>query len=724
MKRLLLTGAVLSVLMASNAQSYIVSQSTGVADYDLNAIITGGTKILDRTNNDVLSPVQTIPFSFNFYGTNVTQFKASDNGYITFNTSAATSVGTNSNLPAVGDPNNSIYAFWNNWEIKAAPNPAFPTAIFTRTTGTAPNRKFLIQWFGVSPQGKAIAANADVLAFGIVLYENGNGLFEIFFTGGYGATSNTGVIGVENSDGSAGTHFSTGTAFAQPFVSSTDPTTYRKFVFYPSDMPANDAALTAVNFPGAVTKGASNTVKGTILNVGKSDITSIKVNYTVDGGSTVSTTLSSINVAKAGGTYSFVHPTAITESTAGVLRNLKVWVSDVNGAADANNSNDTVNAKFIGINGTSSPKVVLMEEATGAWCQHCPDAHTYVDKIIQDYPGKVVVAIHHNADAMANTESNVVNAAYANGYPSGYIDRTLFSGQTKVGLNRGLWNNTISNQSNAYTPVKVGIKNVNFDGSTRKVTFDVEAEFSDYYSGELRIGAMIKEAEVRGPSGGAPDYDQIIASTYTSNPSHIYFGKTSPMVGYYHKHVVIAIPTGAWGAAGSVPSTVNPGQKVTYTVNYTLPAMSTITIPASAQFLPTGSGISGRNKPADIWLVGFVAKYNSSTTEREILNVNERQMWDFASGNVSVKAGNTAVEAYPNPASDNTMVKFSVPASQKVTVRVTNALGQVVVEKTINNAVAGEQAVSLYTAGLSNGLYNVTVVGSNVSGSSKLMIAH
>lgn len=724
MKRLLLAGIIAAAMMTSNAQTYTISQSTGITDYELSAMLSGGTKILDRTNNDAFSAVQTLPFNFNFYGTNVTQFKASDNGYITFNTGATASVGTNSNLPAAGDPNNAIYAFWNNWELKAAPNPAFITAVLTRTTGTAPNRKFFIQWFGVSPKGKTIAANADVLAFGIILYENGNGLFEVYFNGGYGASTNSGVVGLENSDGSAGAHFSTGTAFAQPYIAATDAASFPKFVFYPSSMPDNDAALTAVNFPGAITKGSSNTVKGTILNVGKTDITSIKVNYTVDGGSVVSTTLNSLNIAKAGGTYSFVHPTGISESTAGVLKNLKVWISDVNSGADANNVNDSLNTKFIAINGTSSPKVVMMEEATGAWCQHCPDAHTYVDKIIEDYPGKVVVAIHHNSDAMANTESDVVNTAYANGYPSGFIDRTLFSGQTKVGINRGIWNSTIATQSSVYTPVKVNIKNVNYDGTTRKVTFDVEAEFSDYYYGELRIGAMIKEAFVRGPAGGAPDYDQVISSVYTSNASHIYYGYTSPMGGYYHKNVIIAIPTGAWGAAGSIPASVTPGQKVSYTVNYTLPAMTSITVPTTAQFLPKGSGIAGRNKPGDIWLVGFVAKYNSTTTQREILNVNERQMWDLSAGNVPVKAGTTVVETHPNPAAASTMIQFTVPATQKVIVRIVNALGQVVAEKVVENAYAGQQSIKMNTENLANGLYNVVIVGSSVSGSSKLMIAH
>jgi hypothetical protein len=196
------------------------------------------------------------------------------------------------------------------------------------------------------------------------------------------------------------------------------------------------------------------------------------------------------------------------------------------------------------------------------------------------------------------------------------------------------------------------------------------------------------------------------------------------MGGYYHKNVVIAIPTGAWGAAGSVPSSVIPGQKVSYTVNYTLPALTTITVPTNAQFSPKGSGIYGRNKPQEIWLVGFVAKYNSATTERQILNVNERQMWDITAGTVPVKAGNIAVNTYPNPASANTVVQFNVPVNQKVRVRVTNAMGQVVVEKDIDNVKAGQNSIELNTARLSNGIYNVAIMGSNVSGASKLMVAH
>ncbi len=720
MKKLLLTGIIAAALMSSNAQTYTAVSGTGITDYDLTTMLGSGTKIMDKTTNDALSSTQTLPFTFNFYGSPVTQFKASDNGYITFNTAATTSVKTNSNLPAAGDPNNCIYAFWNDWEFKAAPNPNFITAILTRTTGTAPNRKFFIQWFGASPQGKTIAANADVLAFGIILYENGNGLFEVYYNGGYGASSNTGVLGLENSDGSAGIHYSTGTSFPQPSTTATDAASYPKISFYPSTMPAEDIALTAVDFPGAIKKSTPTNVKASIINFGKTDITSLTVNYSLDGGTPVTQTLNSLSIPKAGGVYSFSHPTAISEATGGTFRKLKVWVSAVNGNADANHANDSGSTQYIVINGTSAPKVVFMEEATGSWCQHCPDAHTYIEQIKEDYPGKVVVAVHHNSDGMTNAESDAINSAFATGYPNGYIDRTLYAGQAAVGTSRSVWNSTVSSQTTAYTPCKVNIKNVSFDDATRKITFDVEAEFTDYYSGDIRIGAMIKEAYMRG-TGSA--YDQIISTVYTTNPAHIYYNYTSPMGGYYHKNVIINIPSGAWGTSGSIPSKVDPGQKVSFTYNYTLPTMTNVTIPTSAQFFPQGK-VYGRNKPQEIWLIGFVAKYDANTTKREVLNSNERQMWDVANGVSKLTAANIAISAYPNPASNAANVEFALTESEKVVVNVTNAMGQVVSTQTIEKMTAGAQSVKVNTENLPNGIYNVSVVSSTVSGSCKLMVVH
>lgn len=71
-----------------DAQIYSMQISTGTStDYNYqttnNTIISGG--------NQVLSTIQTIPFDFSFYGQTITEYKASDNGYITFDVSATVS---------------------------------------------------------------------------------------------------------------------------------------------------------------------------------------------------------------------------------------------------------------------------------------------------------------------------------------------------------------------------------------------------------------------------------------------------------------------------------------------------------------------------------------------------------------------------------------------------------------------------------------------------------
>ena len=59
------------------------------------------TNIINNPANDVLSATQTLPFNFNFYGNTMTQYKASDNGYITFDAAATTSFASNTSIPNV-----------------------------------------------------------------------------------------------------------------------------------------------------------------------------------------------------------------------------------------------------------------------------------------------------------------------------------------------------------------------------------------------------------------------------------------------------------------------------------------------------------------------------------------------------------------------------------------------------------------------------------------------
>lgn len=727
MKKVLLSLFFAGAVFGLGAQNYYSIKSKGVDGYELSPLLAL-TGIMDRTTNDAMTATQTIPFSFNFYGNSYTQFKASDNGYITFDVSTSTSVAANSDIPASGAPNNCIYAFWNDWEFKAAPNPSFATKITTTTYGTAPNRRFLIQWFGCSPKGKAIAANADVLCFGIVLYEGGNGKFDVFFSS-YGAASNTGTVGAENIDGTVAYQIPGGSTFAQPVAAASTGPELIVYKFFYGTQPANDLYLINTDMPTNLTKATNYAVTGQLSNYGSTAVTSFDLNYSVDGGAVKTRAITGINIGANGGAYNYSHNVNINEPTSGVFKKLKIWISNVNGGADGNNSNDTINTAYVVINGTTAPKKVLFEEATGAWCIHCPDAHTYMATIESQYGEDVIIAVHHNNDGMTNSESDAVNAAYSIGYPSGYIDRKVHSGQSAVGLNRGSWLNTIGTALTDYTPVKVNITNASFDGSTRQLSFTVEAEFSDYYTGEIRLGAMVRESFIRGATGyissGYPYYDQAIASVYTTNPSHPYYGFTSPMNGYYHKNIIINIPSTAWGSAGSLTGEYfAPNQKVSKVFTYTLPAQTSITLTSSSQFYPIGSGIAGRNKPMDISVIGFVAQYSADTKKRNVLNANARPLWNVSAGFVNIDAKTTDVEAYPNPAGNASVIGFSLPTDQKVVVTVTNSIGQVMQTITRDIMAAGDASLEINTSDLANGVYTVSVQGATVTGSTRLMVAH
>ena len=127
------------------AQSYTIGYGTGTSNpYIRNN--NGGTvtTVLSLPADSVLSAAQTIPFSFNFFGTPVTQYKASDNGYITFDVSSTTSYSSNTSIPDAGGPNNAIYAFWDN--LRLASGAGVADKVVSWTYGTTGNRVHVIQW--------------------------------------------------------------------------------------------------------------------------------------------------------------------------------------------------------------------------------------------------------------------------------------------------------------------------------------------------------------------------------------------------------------------------------------------------------------------------------------------------------------------------------------------------------------------------------------------------
>lgn len=85
-----------------------------------------------------------IPFPFTFFGKQVTFFKVSANGLLTFDMASATPPNNNGPLPHPGVPDSTIACYWERFSD--APPIGSNDRVETKLFGTAPNRQLWIRW--------------------------------------------------------------------------------------------------------------------------------------------------------------------------------------------------------------------------------------------------------------------------------------------------------------------------------------------------------------------------------------------------------------------------------------------------------------------------------------------------------------------------------------------------------------------------------------------------
>ena len=112
--------------------------------------------------HDVAVP---IGFTFNFYGLPYTQCVVSGNGYMTFDTTLASSYSPysiNTPIPNPGNvPENAILAPWHDINTGVSGN------IYYGTTGVAPNRMFTVTWCQIA----MFSCTDSIATSQVVLYE-------------------------------------------------------------------------------------------------------------------------------------------------------------------------------------------------------------------------------------------------------------------------------------------------------------------------------------------------------------------------------------------------------------------------------------------------------------------------------------------------------------------------------------------------------------------------
>ncbi|HRE57892.1 MAG TPA: choice-of-anchor D domain-containing protein [Candidatus Kapabacteria bacterium] len=242
-------------------------------------------------------------------------------------------------------------------------------------------------------------------------------------------------------------------------------------------------------------------------------------------------------------------------------------------------------------------KKVVVEKQTGAWCQYCPGGIEAFEQIHEQYPEDAILMAYHQGDGMAITEQETIRAAgYWNGYPSATVNRS-----DAIATHPATVAGNIGNYMGRTSIVDVRLKSVNFNAGSRSLQVEVEARFFANHTGEKRFNLIVIEDSVTG--SGQP-FDQVNA--YNNTVGSKWYKKGNPIKNFYHRHVVRKLLGGAWGAANSLPNSVQAGDVKTYTFS---------------------SKLDNTWKPEKMYLVAMVAEFdNDGTKPRTILNAEEERL--------------------------------------------------------------------------------------------------
>lgn len=688
------------------SQNYYAVRNSGKIpkDFFLDRVYSEGTKaLLEDFSNNNFSKTQTIPFEFYFLDEIVNHYKISDNGFITFDTASNHNTFDSSSLP-----NNSIYAFYQDFKLQQFPPPnvGLGVKIFTYTSGIAPFRTHTIQYFGLSLASDSFknpTKNSSVYSFSIVLYEGMQGNFDIIYTP-YGNTKIKGGIGCQNNR----FKYLLNDSFSNlPVQFSFNTQNFIVYEFKKGKQLVDDIELLKLNLNKNYPVNSIVNFSGIIKNNGKRELKSARINYSINNGDTFHQELSSLNLAPNGiGNVSFTHPLSWTSGTAGSLNNVLFWVDAPNNMIDSNFS-DNIYKKIVlrNLNNSNIERNILIEEGTGAWCGYCPDAHLLIDSAKKIYGGRLIPITYHFEDSMSNKKGNIVISNYFNSFPDAMIDRTIFLGA------KSTWFDEIEARLKIKSPLEIKIIEKDYNSITRKLTFKINIKFVDYYFGNLKLRGMITENNVRGnPYNNLWSQNNYYSSRHGSGGvggnEHPLFNELEFMHGYKHQFVLKDIIENLSKSDSIFPNYITPNSEYEYLFEYTLPPTFFVKylIKNNSKYCSTIDKIGeneGFNVAANLNLVASVFEDNGDILNNPILNSVGIKLWDFENKIDKISQIN-GFSIYPNPT--NGILNIENKNKLNFNFEIYNNYGQLVL--TQKNIIS---TINIDFSTLNTGIYSIKI---------------
>lgn len=209
---------------------------------------------------------------------------------------------------------------------------------------------------------------------------------------------------------------------------------------------------------------------------------------------------------------------------------------------------------FFGINqdAEAAKRRVVVEDHTGAWCGWCPRGTQTLRELSEEFGEDFIPVAIHNGDAMAYSEiqTPLAQKIGLTGYPSGSVNRMLFSGQSRVAMSDGAWsyytNQIFDTPSMSETWADVDVEWTVSQNGLLSAVVTVTADAAA--SGQYGINLFVMED---GVTGTGNQYNQ---QNYLSGRSgfegHYYYDKPAVITGYVHDNVLRYMLSGFDGKSG------------------------------------------------------------------------------------------------------------------------------------------------------------------------------
>lgn len=220
---------------------------------------------------------------------------------------------------------------------------------------------------------------------------------------------------------------------------------------------------------------------------------------------------------------------------------------------------------------SQSVKKVLLEDFTATWTGFATRGFAVRDSIVNANGGNVIPVSLHYTDPLTTTQSEAIADTFGvSGFPTGMVDRKLFSGQSSIPIGTNDWGYWVNSRLNLTPVLSIAITS-NYNTNTRLSNVHVKTTFNLAKTGNMKVHLFYVEDSVINFS---PTYNQ---QNYYGNgcsfadPNNPYYNFPCVINGFVFNNLFRYASSPVKGTGGIIPYNVAAGDTFSVNYAYTLP---------------------------------------------------------------------------------------------------------------------------------------------------------